>query len=104
MTFLANGETWDIQEVSAGSGKLVVDGTFRQGTTHYDTQTLYVLETLKPDRKKEVLLHELCHCFLYATQCFCQRDSFDEEEVCEVVALYAVQMVNVMKEYFESKT
>ncbi len=103
MTFLVNNQEWEIKEVPADCGKLVVDGTFRQGTIHYDTQTIYVLDSLKYDRKKEVLLHELGHCYLYATQCYYQKNGFTEEEVCEIISLYAMQMVNVMNKYFTVK-
>ena len=102
-TFIANNQVWEIKEVPEDCGKLVVGGEFRQGSTHFDTQTLYVLDRLKLERKKEVLLHELGHCYLYATQCYYQKDSFTEEEVCEIIALYAEQMVKVMNEYFENK-
>lgn len=102
-TFSANNQVWEIKEVPSESGKLVVGGQFRQGAIHYDTQTLYLLDSLKPDRKKEVLLHELGHCFLYATQCYYEKNNFTEEEVCEIIALYAVQMVSVMKKYFDTE-
>ena len=103
MTFSVNNQSWEIKEVAADCGKLVVDGSFRQGTTHFDTQTMYILNTLTESRKREVILHELAHCFLYATQIHCEKDSFSEEEVCEFVALYSVQMVNIMNEHFKVK-
>lgn len=103
MTFLANNQTWEIKEVPGDSGKLVVNGTFRQGSTHFDTQTLYLLDSLKPDRKREVLRHELAHCFLYATQSYYEKDSFSEEEICELFALYAGQIVDIANEYFRLK-
>ena len=56
-TFIANNQVWEIKEVPEDCGKLVVGGEFRQGSTHFDTQTLYVLDRLKLERKKEVLLH-----------------------------------------------
>lgn len=103
MTFLANNQTWEIKEVPDDSGKLVVRGNFRQGTTHFDTQTIYLLDRLKPDRKREVLRHELAHCFLYATQSYYEKDSFSEEEICELFALYAGQIVDIANEYFRLK-
>lgn len=101
MTFLVNNQVWEIKEVPADCGKLVINGCFRQGSIHFDTQTLYVLDSLKIERKREVLLHELAHCFLYATQIYYEKDSFSEEEVCEFIALYSSQVVDVMDRYFK---
>lgn len=103
MKFLMNNQSWEIKEVPEDSGKLFVQGSFHQGSTHFDTQTLYLLDSLTKDRKREVLMHELTHCILYATQVYYQKDSFSEEEVCELMALYGAKAADIMREYFRVK-
>lgn len=103
MKITVNNQTWKIKEVPYESGKLVVNGTFRQGTTHFHTQTIYLSNDLLEDRKREVLLHELTHCFLYATQAYVDKENFTEEEVCEFVALYGAKVTDIMRKYFEEE-
>lgn len=102
MIFTINNQTWEIKEVEEDSGKLFVDGSFRQGSTHYNSQTIYLSNGLHEDRMKEVLLHELTHVVLYATQSYYEKDSFSEEELCEVVALYGEKAINLMRKYFSN--
>lgn len=67
MKIKVNNQTWKVKEVSSQNYKLVIDGTYRQGATHFHKQTVYLSKKLSKERKREVLLHELTHCFLYAT-------------------------------------
>ena len=102
MEFIINNQKWKIKEVKEHNDNLLIDGAWRQGSTHFDKQTIYLLESLLSDRKEEVLLHELTHAFLYATQVNYYKD-FDEENLCEFVALYSKSVVNIAKAYFETK-
>ena len=103
MEVLVNNQKWKIEETNEQDFNLIVEGKIRQGTTHYDKQTIYLLENLLPDRKEEVLLHELAHAFLYATQISYVQEQFDEENVCEFVSLYSKKINSIANDYFKKE-
>ena len=100
MVVKINNLEWKIEEVETRSSELMVDGKECFGVCKYLTQEIFLDATLKSDKLCAVLRHELTHAFLY---CYLleKKKSYDEEEVCEFVALYSKQINDIVLDYIK---
>lgn len=84
---------WEIEVVPTTDPELRVDGEMCRGATWYGKQQIYLAEELNANTALRVIIHELTHAYLYSTQ-MRLPDTFTEEEVCEFVACWAVDIVD----------
>lgn len=92
MRFNIRDQHWSVQMVPAHDPGLWVDGTARTGTTWSVAQEIYISDELPENQGYRVVLHELTHAFIAATQVH-SPESWEEEAVCELVALYGDEIV-----------
>lgn len=85
------GQQWQVLRVESHDPGLFVDGTARQGACWCGKSTIYLSDELTGDQVARVVMHELTHAYIYATQATIP-ESWDEESVCELVAIYAGPM------------
>lgn len=79
----------------------IEDGDYYFGLTLYPRQTIYINKDLTLPQKKKALRHELCHCYLWERGFTC-FDSYNEEQVCEIVAACSDMIETLVKSYFEN--
>lgn len=94
-----NGIKYEIKEVEPTHSMLIVGDRRCAGTTHYHHQEIYLSSELMPDTKCSTLRHELTHAFLAETQIE-SRDKFNEEMLCEFVAMYGKKICDIADKYF----
>ena len=92
MKFNIRDQHWCIETVPAHDPGLWVDGTARTGATWPVTCKIYVSDELNADQGYRVILHELTHAFIVATQVH-SPESWTEEAVCEMVSIYGDEIV-----------
>ena len=85
------GQQWQVEKVEAHHPGLFVEGTARRGACWCGSAEIYVSDELKGDQVARVVLHELAHAYIYSTQAV-QPESWSEEDVCEMIAIYAEPM------------
>lgn len=95
-----NGTTWNIKEVDTRSQELNINGNQCYGTCKYHTQEICLDSSLKKSKKYQTLKHELAHAFI-SCHLLEQKKSYSEEEMCEYVALYADNIVEIASHYME---
>ena len=103
MEALINGLKWTIQDVEAAYPMLIVDSCKKDGACHFRQQEIYLDRELPPDYKRQVLLHELAHVMLAATQLDTKNDTFTEEELCNFVGIYTEQIYGIAMMYSDWK-
>ena len=77
------------------------DNQMRLGLCEYLSTKIYLLKDMTIERKKRVLIHELTHAFIEAHGIFIQK--FNEEQVCEFMAVYSHEINVICEKYFEKK-
>ena len=85
------GQQWQVHRVESHPPGLVVDGTARRGACWCGKAEIYISNELTGDQVARVLMHELAHAYIYSTQA-AQLESWAEEEVCDLIAIYAWEM------------
>lgn len=85
---------WEVHKVSAHHPGLYVNDTARAGATWPMTQKIYLSDELSGDQVYRVILHELSHAWLHATQ-VSQQESWNEEELCDMIAIYGPDIVHL---------
>lgn len=89
MKFKMNNRTWEIKDVDKDwlleeYKKEYEGGMYCFGLTRYSQQIIYLNEELCEDSKKQTLLHELMHCYIWS---YChQFNNITEEEMCDISA------------------
>lgn len=74
------------------------DGNSTIGLTDCINQTIYLDKDLKKERMKQTLVHELTHAYINE---YCPSDMFDEEELCNFVAIYSEDIVKEADRIYE---
>lgn len=99
MKIRINGLLWTIEEVDTRSQELVLNGNSCFGVCQYVNQRILIDNSIKDDKKCQTLKHELTHAFLY---CYMldKKDTFNEEELCEFVALYSEEINLIVSGYY----
>ena len=70
------------------------------GVTYVDIQKIYIDKDLPNDRKKQVLVHELTHCFIaeYITH---SEKQYDEEDIADINSNAFYVIKEIMDNYFK---
>ena len=98
MIIKINNMNWEIKEVESSHSMLLVSGAVSLGTSHFLHKEIYLNKDLKPEHKQQILRHELTHAFMSETQ-ISDKDTFDEEELCEFVGLYGQRISEIAERY-----
>lgn len=84
-------QTWQVYAVESNHPGLFVDGTARRGACWCGDSKIYVSNELEADQIRRVLMHELTHAYIYATQAV-TPEAWDEESICELYAIWGMQI------------
>ena len=70
------------------------------GITYVDIQKIYIDRDLLPDRKKQVLIHELTHCYIaeYITH---SENQYSEEDIADINANSFEIIKEIIDSYFK---
>lgn len=74
------------------------DGYMKFGLHRPSECKIYIHKDLKPEAKRSVLAHELCHAFLYAHGIDWMQK--DDELICNFVAIYHARITEIVDRYF----
>ena len=69
------------------------------GITDHLNNIIYLHKYLPAQKKKQTLIHELTHAYIYACG-FSSEEFFDHELVCEFIEAYARDIIRTADEYF----
>jgi len=78
---------WTVREVSSDDPKLTYRGKQSWGMTYFKTKEIYIDEEMSPDRKIEVIRHELTHAVIFDTQ-FAETKKYTQEDLCDLMGIY----------------
>jgi hypothetical protein len=92
-------QKWDVFFTDAHDPELVVDGTYRMGTTWPARYEIYISNEIKGDRLKRILSHELVHALIESSQ-IVKSESYTEEDLCEFMAIYAKPLAEFVDSLF----
>lgn len=81
-------QLWTVRIVDAHDPGLFVDGIACRGATWLSSQQIFLSNELTEHTLKRVLIHELTHAVLYASQIELP-EHYSEEQVCDFVAIYS---------------
>lgn len=90
--------TWEVKEVSevGESG----DNSF-WGETDYSRNIMEIKKDLPIDKKRDTLIHELMHAYFYEYgHMQNNKRKYHYEEVCNLMAMFADDIVNITNKYF----
>ena len=101
MELTINNQPFEI--IEQGDGENVYlngsDGEICIGLTNCLKNIIYLHKDLPPQKKKQTLIHELTHAYIYAYG-FSTVEHFNHELVCEFVEAYARAIIRAADEYF----
>lgn len=107
MKLTINNQSFEIIEQGDGENVYInksdSDNVMRIGLTNVLKNIIYLHEDLPPQKKKETLIHELTHAYIYAYG-FSTENYFDHELVCEFISTYARDIIRTVDEYFRKTT
>lgn len=81
--FKAKELEFTIYKVEWNDDHLMIDNTFRAGTTHKRTQEIYISNDLTAQIQKRVLLHEITHALILASGM--GQAKWEEENVADFI-------------------
>ena len=101
MKLTINNQSFEIVEQGDGDNVYIntSDDKMRVGLTDFLNNTIYLHKDLSPQKKKQTLIHELTHAYIYACG-FSTEEFFDHELVCEFIEAYARNIISTADEYF----
>lgn len=72
------------------------------GVTYVDVQKIYLDKDLPIDRKRQVLIHELTHCYIseYITH---SEKQYDEEDVADINSNAFEIIQDILDKYFDNE-
>ena len=85
------GQQWQVHKVEAHHPGVMVDGTARRGACWCGKAEIYISNEVTGDQVARIVMHELTHAYIYSTQAI-QTETWNEEDVCELFAIYAWEM------------
>ena len=94
-------QLWDVEKVPAHDPALMVDGSECFGTTWIGHLRICINGSLEGDRARRTIRHELAHAYIWATQAV-RPESWDEESLCDFVAIYGPQISRMADKVFEA--
>jgi len=97
-TFELNGETWTIIQVPS-----IGDDLTTIGETEYHTRTIRLLDWVDKTTRRRTLKHELAHVWMweYGHNQHGESKTFDNEDVCEIIACSNDFINEVIEKYFK---
>lgn len=99
--FEINGIYWNVIYVDPDNDNLRrSDGSITLGVTDLDTKTVYINNRLRGALLRKVMLHEICHCFIFSTGIY--FDLVTEEIVCDFVATWSKDMFDIVDMLLDS--
>lgn len=103
MTFKMNDRTWEIEEVSADwlldeYKKECGDATYCFGLCRYSLQKIYINKEMHHEQKRQTLLHELMHCYIWSY--VCGFNNIGEEALCDISANSHDIIHKIVENYF----
>ena len=104
MKFEINGIEWTIREEDEKSKYLtIIDQQGKEcqaiGFCAHENKYILLAKQLPKDQKVRTLRHELTHAFCY--DCLVSnRYEFDQEALCEFVAIYSPRINQIADDYF----
>lgn len=99
MKFKIKNYDYEILEVEEDSKELNGNS---YGVTDYNLCKIYLQKDLNNRLKKETLIHELCHTFMGAYGHNTSNERiFDIENVCEIMAVFAEDILEIANKYFK---
>lgn len=103
MKFKINDIEWEIIELDQLDTRLESKGNYCGGICAFDLKEIYLSKNLQLSYKRKVLIHELSHAHLL--DCLIKStNKYDEEELCEFVAIYSQRILEIANEYFKGET
>ena len=103
MKFKINGREWEIIEAPQEKLKEIQKDKSEQGEyfglTCYDTQKIYLWNTLTKEAKRQTLMHELMHCYI-GVYCSFQDMTWTEDIICNLCANAHDTIETITKAYF----
>ena len=107
MTFKMNNRTWEIEEVSADwlldeYKKECGDATYCFGLCRYSLQKIYLNEEVHEEQKRQTLLHELMHCYVWSY--VCGFNNISEEALCDISANSHDIIHEIVEKYFHKSS
>ena len=81
--FKARDFEFSVSKTYWNDDNLMVDGSYRAGTTHFRDCTIYVSNDTSEEVLKRVLLHEITHAFIFANGM--KQVNWDEEVIADFV-------------------
>lgn len=102
MKFKLNNTSWRIVELSAKDicKKYGNEDEYMYGYCDYVTNKIYLNKELCLDRKKNVLIHELAHCWTM-TNGWGFNNNTSREDVCNIVACSNEFINSIIDKYFK---
>lgn len=104
MKFKINNKTYEIKEVSQEElhkEQGEIDGTYF-GLTIPSKQEIWLWKELKVEQKRQTLLHELFHCYVFNYLTFNLCD-FKEDDWADVTANSHDIIHKIVEDYFKEK-
>lgn len=103
MEFTMNGVEYSIKEVSQEEfNQVEEEDGYYFGQSHFFTQEIWLDKTLKADRKKKALYHELTHCYIKEYLTTRDLESFTEEILCDISANSHDVIHKIVEDYFKN--
>ena len=94
-----NNTRYKIVEVD----KIILDGAKKEsvffGSCNYQDETIELLSTLSPQKKKDTLVHELTHAFVFENGH--TEDTYSLEKLCDLFGAYAENIMAIVRKYFK---
>lgn len=100
LTFKIAESLWEICIVPVNSPELLVDGASCNGATWFTLQKIYISSDVPKQSAKRVIVHELVHAYIYATQMRIP-DKLTEEEVCDFFGCWGYSIIETADWLFE---
>jgi len=99
-TIVINEIEWIVQEINPDTALL--NGNRAFAVCNVREKTIYISNDLNQDFKKQALIHELTHAFVFSYLLEVTNE-FNEEELCHFVTKYSPQINQIANEYFKDK-
>lgn len=73
------------------------------GICSWKKQKIYIADSLNKLMTRRVIIHEITHAVLEAYGFHAHRNDFDDEDICEFMSVYAVEIVSLCDNFLKGK-
>lgn len=102
MKFKMNGVEYTIKEISQEEfDKIEEQDGYYFGQSHFFTNEIWLDKSLKKERKKKTLYHELTHCYIKEYLTTRDLETFNEEILCDISANSHDIIHKIVEDYFK---